>query len=158
MVMKETVTELRNIVSDFAIRINHIPEEVFSEKPLPNKWSKKEVLGHLIDSASNNLRRFIVCQYENIPPKIVYDQDFWVRANNYQQSAKGDVIAQWQLINTQICAVLDSMPAENYSKQCDTGKSDESLRGLEWLAADYVLHLKHHLNQIISGSFDVIYK
>jgi hypothetical protein len=50
-----------------------------------------------------------------------------------------------------------NMPAENYSKQCDTGKTEVNLRTLEWLADDYIKHMKHHLNQIISGSFDVIY-
>jgi hypothetical protein len=50
--------------------------------------------------------------------------------------------------------VLENMPPDNYSRQINTG----NLHKLDWLAADYVKHLKHHLNQIISGSFDVIYK
>jgi len=155
--MKAVVEELNQIVDAFTKKIAEIPDDVFSNKPLPTKWSKKEVLGHLIDSASNNLRRFVVGQYESTPPKIVYDQDFWVKANDYQHAKKEDVIAQWKLINTQIASTLLAMPVENYSRQCDTGKAEVTLRALDWLAADYVKHMKHHLNQIISGSFDVIY-
>ena len=155
--MEQIVEELQQIVDEFAKKIEAIPDDVFSDKPLPHKWSKKEVLGHLIDSASNNLRRFVVGQDASTPSKIVYDQDFWVKANNYQQASKADVIAHWQLINRQIGAILLSMPGENYSKLCDTGKTEVNLRSLDWLAADYVKHLKHHLNQIISASFDVIY-
>lgn len=152
--MKNTIGELREIVNAYAKKVGAIPEEELSAKPLPHKWSKKEVLGHLIDSAQNNLRRFIAGQYEAAPPFIVYQQDFWVASNQYQQAPKEEVIQLWRLMNLRICAVLDSMPVENYTKQCNTG----ALHTLQWLAEDYAKHMKHHINQIISGSFDVIYK
>jgi hypothetical protein len=111
-------------------------------------------LGHLIDSAQNNLRRFICGQYETQPPVITYQQDFWVAASQYQSMQQEEVVQLWRLLNLRICATLENMPEENYSKECNTG----SLHTLQWLAGDYVKHLKHHINQIISGSFDVIYK
>ncbi len=152
--MKDVVSELQHIVVDYEKKIGAIPDFEFSAKPLPHKWSKKEVLGHLIDSAENNLRRFICGQYEATPPFIVYQQDFWVASNGYQSMDKQDLVDLWRLVNLRICAVLTNMPPANYQRQCDTG----SLHTLEWLAVDYVKHLKHHLNQIISGSFDVVYK
>jgi hypothetical protein len=151
--MKNLTAELRHIVGIWVEKTSAMPDDVFSEKLFPDKWSKKEVLGHLVDSGQNNLRRFICGQYEDTPPKITYQQDFWVEANDYQGMQKADVILLWRLVNMQICAVLDNMPRENYGRQCDTG----TLRSLEWLATDYVKHMKHHLNQIISGSYDVIY-
>ena len=152
--MKLTIQELNSIISNFKPRFEKISDADFSAKPLPHKWSKKEVLGHLIDSAQNNLRRFICGQYESQPPVIIYQQDFWVAANQYQDMRKDALINLWELLNLRICAVLAAMPAENYGKECNTG----SLHTLEWLAGDYIKHLKHHINQIISGSFDVIYK
>lgn len=151
--MKNVTNELREIVNSWTMKTSDLPDEEFSAKPLPHKWSKKEVVGHLIDSAQNNLRRFICCQYEETPPKITYQQDFWVAANQYQAMKKDELIQLWRLTNMRICAVLDSMPRANYGRQCDTG----ALHTLEWLAADYVKHMKHHLNQIISGSYDVVY-
>lgn len=151
--MKQVTAELREIVNIWVEKISALPDDAFSAKPDPEKWSKKEVLGHLVDSGENNLRRFICGQYEETPPKITYQQDFWVIANHYQQMKKQDVIGLWRLVNMQICAVLDNMPKENYGRQCDTG----TLHSLEWLASDYIKHMKHHLNQIISGSYDVIY-
>jgi hypothetical protein len=152
--MKNVTDELREIVNAWGIKISNLPDEELSAKPHAHKWSKKEVLGHLIDSGQNNLRRFICGQYEEAPPKITYQQDFWVVANQYQRMEKKEVIELWRLTNRRICAVLDSMPKTNYGRQCDTG----ALHSLEWLAADYVKHMKHHLNQIISGSYDVIYE
>ena len=154
--MKNTIRELSLIVSDYSIKINEIPDDVFSAKPNPAKWSKKEVLGHLIDSASNNLRRFIVGQYE-ANPKIVYQQDFWVTANNYQNLRKENVIQLWKSLNEQICVVLQAMPDQNLNLMCDTGKDTIQLHSIAWLAVDYVKHLKHHLNQIIAGSFAISY-
>jgi len=156
--MKATANELRKIITDYSLKVSALSEEEFSAKPSPNKWSKKEVLGHLIDSAQNNLRRFICGQYESAPPKIVYDQDYWVKANNYQQTDGKEVIAMWEMINNRIATILDAMPPGSYSKECDTGKNSVSLHSLEWLAVDYVKHLKHHFNQVIPNSFDIVYR
>jgi hypothetical protein len=152
--MKNTAEELRAIVREYSNKFEKIPDHEFSAKPLANKWSKKEVVGHLIDSAQNNLRRFIVGQYETIPSKIVYDQNIWVTSNDYQSMAKEDVISLWTLINARVAAVLENMPRENYLKQSMTSE----LHTLEFLAVDYVKHLKHHINQVIAGSFEIVYQ
>lgn len=153
--MQDTTTELESTVQNFVAKISSIPDGDFSAKPMANKWSKKEVLGHLIDSAENNLRRFICGQYETPAPKIKYNQDFWVAANQYQNTRAKEVIDNWRLINNKICRVLNQMPSNNYSKVCDVG--DGKFLTLECLAVDYVKHLKHHLNQIIPKSFDIVY-
>ncbi len=154
--MEKVIKELDSILTDFSRKLNAIPDFEFNAKPLPKKWSKQEVMGHLIDSAHNNLRRFITAQYET-HPKIVYDQDFWVRASAYQGSSKEEIIQLWVLMNRRIQAVLKSMPKENLVRTCDTGKQEISLKTIDWLAQDYVKHMKHHLNQVIAGSFDVVY-
>jgi hypothetical protein len=156
--MNETITELLALVNTYSERFNSFSENEFSAKANPTKWSKKEVVGHLIDSAQNNLRRFIVGQYETVPPKITYDQDFWVSANGYQNLSKTDVIQLWKLTNYSITNVWKNMDPKNYTRQADTGKGEAQLHSLKWLAADYNKHMKHHINQIIPGSFDVIYK
>ena len=155
--MKKVITELREMVAQFTEILSQFSEEELSAKKSPGKWSKKEVIGHLIDSAQNNLRRFICGQYESDPPAIIYAQDFWVAANNYNVMDKDDIISLWKLMNERICAVLENMPLENYNKECNTGKNEIVLRSLQWLAEDYNKHMKHHLNQIIPGSFDVVY-
>ena len=155
--MEKTIKELRQIVSEFSKKFDEFSEEELSIRRAPEKWSRKEVIGHLIDSAQNNLRRFICGQYENEPPKIVYTQDFWVAANDYNKMERGDIIALWKLINERICAVLQNMPVENYNRNCNTGKDTVELHSLQWLAQDYNKHMKHHINQVIPDSFDIVY-
>ena len=93
-------------------------------------------------------------QYETELTKIVYDQNFWVEANAYQTMNKEDVIELWKLLNCRIVTVLENMPESNYQKQA---LASQPLT-LEFLAADYVRHLKHHINQVIPNSFDIVYK
>ena len=154
--MNELINELEGIVNSFSDKFSKFSDSDFKAKPNPAKWSKQEVVGHLIDSAQNNLRRFIVGQYDH-QPNIVYQQDFWVKASDYQNQEKENVIGLWRLINFQICSALNALPSENYSKICNTGKETPELRSIEWLAHDYVKHMKHHLNQVIAGSFDITY-
>lgn len=155
--MKNTVNELQSIIDDYVLRLDQLSEAEFAAKPSATKWSKKEIVGHLIDSAQNNLRRFICSQYEATPPRILYDQNFWVTINDYQRMNKEDIILLWKLLNERICAVCSATSEDRYSSLCDTGRETPELHTIGWLAADYVKHLKHHINQIFPKSFDVIY-
>ena len=103
---------------------------------------QEEILGYLADSAQNNIRRFIVAQYDE-RPKIVYDQDKWVAIVNYQQYPLTDLINLWYQLNKHICQLLTFMPAEMSKRQAQT----EELHDLRWLAEDYIRHLFHHLHQ-----------
>jgi hypothetical protein len=146
--MKNTIIQLRNIIENYGEKLKHLNEEEFSFKPRPDKWNKKEELGHLVDSAHSNLRRFIVAQYET-NPKITYQQDAWVRLLDYSDQNTPDLIHLWILLNKQICYALENMPAEACERMCDTGKDQPQLRSLSWLAEDYVKHLLHHLHHIL---------
>jgi hypothetical protein len=143
--MKSTATELEQIINQHLSGLKNITEEEFSYKPSPGKWSKKEILGHLIDSAQSNIRRFIVAQYEE-NPSIRYSQDQWVTIAGYQQWETADIINLWYLLNKQICHILRNTPEAMYQRTSMT----ESLHTIEWLAADYVKHLKHHLHIVLN--------
>jgi DinB superfamily len=142
--MKAIASELNKIIDDHLPSLRSIGQEVFHFKPSPAKWSKKEILGHLVDSAQNNIRRFIVAQYED-RPKIVYNQDRWVAITNYQQYQLADLIDLWYQLNKHICQVLTFMPVEVSKRQVQT----EDLHDLRWLAEDYIRHLLHHLHQVL---------
>jgi hypothetical protein len=156
--MDQTIQELQTLVDDFSARLRLLSNSDFEAKPQPHKWSRKEVIGHLIDSGQNNLRRFIVSTYADTPPNITYEQDIWVKMNGYQNMPADAVITLWSLVNRQIIAVLKQMPPDHYSKTCDTGRDKQQLHSLLWLAEDYVKHMKHHLNQVFPGTFSIVYK
>jgi len=146
--MKLLAIELGLVITKYKEKLKHIDETDFSFKLAPNKWSKKEELGHLIDSALSNHRRFMVAQYE-ANPKITYRQNDWVIAANYQHQRSSDLILLWTMINKQICEVLKKMPVTAEDRKCDTGDDGAELHSLKWLAQDYINHMKHHLHHIL---------
>ena len=123
-----------------------ISDSLFSEKIRPEKWSKKEIIGHLIDSATNNHQRFVRSQFED-NLQITYDQNNWNKYNFYQQIDKKQVIDFWTIYNKQILELIIRIPAENLQRECFTG---EKFLTLEYLINDYVEHLEHHLIQVVS--------
>jgi hypothetical protein len=113
-----------------------------------NKWSKKEIIGHLIDSAQVNLQRFVRCTYEE-NFKLVYAQDEWVFAAHYQNADIKEVLDLWILLNRQIIRVLINYPDDRLEVKCDTGKLEAQLHSVNFLAEDYVRHMQQHLQQIV---------
>src|ERR1700755_896410 len=103
--MQATIENLGKIIGNYSVRLGAVPEDVYIHRPGPGKWSKKEILGHLVDSAQNNIRRFVVAQYED-SPQIVYDQDKWVGLAGYSDYPTRDLVNLWILLNRHICHVL----------------------------------------------------
>jgi len=143
--MEETIDKLIDAIEGF-LKIDQASID-WETKPSANKWSKKEIIGHLIDSAQVNLQRFVRCTYEE-KFKLIYAQDEWVAAAHYQDAAIKEILDLWILLNRQIIRVLSNYPDTRVNTLCDTGKNEISLHTVEWLAADYVVHMKHHLAQI----------
>jgi len=137
---------LQQIIRSSFEKFKIISEEDWDYKPLPNKWSKKEILGHLCDSAMNNIRRFVVSQYEE-NNKIIYQQDNWVASQDYQSENFQNIILLCKLLNEQVIKIINKIPEEKLSNTCITSEK----RTIEWLIEDYIVHLNHHLSQIINS-------
>ncbi len=143
--MKEA--EIEQLVESALIKFESITEAQWENKPSPSRWSRKEELGHLVDSAQNNLRRLIVTQYQP-NDRIVYHQNEWVASQGYQQADLQEIIQLWVLLNRQLARVAQNMPAEKWRLTCNTGKNQPEQHSLQFLLEDYVRHLRHHLLQI----------
>jgi hypothetical protein len=143
--MTDAISNLIEIIESV---VNRNREQIdWDFKPNRDKWSKKEIIGHLIDSAQINLQRFVRCTYED-NFKLVYAQEEWVTAQRYQETDIVELLALWRLLNRQIVRVLKSYPPDRVGAQCDNSKTGVSLHTVEWLAQDYVDHMNHHLGQI----------
>ncbi|WP_433596454.1 DinB family protein [Lysinibacillus xylanilyticus] len=147
---------MQSTIDQLYLWINKVPEEFrqmseieISQRPAPQKWSKKEILGHLCDSAINNLERFIKIQYEKQPLVLTpYDQVHWVKIQGYQESPINEVLNLWVSLNKKIIYVIKNIPNEKLALQC--GFENNQLVTLHWLIQDYLEHMEHHLkNQIL---------
>src|SRR5262245_20064045 len=96
--MKAVADELESILA-VTERLRAIDDAVASVRPAPGKWSRKEILGHLIDSAANNHQRFVRLQITNRVDLPGYQQDHWVRLQHYQEDKWVDIVSLWQAYN-----------------------------------------------------------
>ena len=139
------VTALASVVAHALPHLSAISDEAASTKPAPNKWSKKEILGHLIDSAANNHQRFVRLQLQPEISLPGYDQDEWVRLNRYQQKAWSEIVTLWSAYNRHLASVIESLEGSALGHVWHAPDGDVTL---EFIASDYVRHLQHHLKQI----------
>lgn len=138
---------LRTIIDTELKRFETISEDEWSYKASPEKWSRKEIIGHLCDSAFTNIRRFVVTQYKE-NENIVYDQNEWVKAQNYQNIPTAEVINLWKSLNYQIVHIVENMPDEALQRTSDTSKATPEILTLDVLIKGYIDHLHHHLKTI----------
>ena len=137
---------LVNIIQQITPKLLLLSEEKASQPRAVGKWSPKETLGHLIDSACNNHRRMIKMQIKSGLQFDGYEQDDWVHLQRYQQRSWVDIVTLWQAYNLHLGHVIDQISPESLE---NTGLFDEQVVTLEFLANDYITHLEHHLAQIL---------
>ncbi len=144
--LEPVATELTRVVDRAALELRLIDEVTAGTKPKRDVWSVKEILGHLIDSAANNHQRFVRAQ---LSPELSfpgYEQDGWVRAQDYQARPWPQLVDLWLLYNHHLAHVIARIPETAADVSCRVG-SDEAIP-LRGLVDDYVAHLRHHLEQI----------
>ena len=128
----------------------------------PGKWSPCEIVGHLVDSASNNHRRFLLARWQEDLVFEGYDQDAWVAAHQYSMTPWPELVDLWRAVNLHVARVMAATP-EEVRRRAHTRHSLDcvALRAvpagepatLEYLMDDYVDHALHHLRQVLGAGW-----
>ena len=144
--MKELSEKLAVVVNAAEPRLRAF-SEAESEKPvLKGGWSRMQVMGHLIDSASNNHQRFVRASLQGALEFPGYDQDGMVRVQAVQQADWLTLVALWAAYNRFLAHVIAHIPADKLETPCRIGSGNPVT--LRYLAEDYLAHMLHHLRQI----------
>lgn len=144
--MKNAILKFDQLLNENSNYFLTIDPAMLEEKKL-GKWSKKEILGHLIDSAIHNLVRFTEINYIAKPYRHrPYNQIDLVNLNQYQTKDINDLNGLWLSLNKQIIRIMKSVDEKALDYKIIL--SDESVIDLRFLMTDYVEHLEHHINQI----------
>ncbi len=144
--MRELANEIRAEVERASARLRTVGEADASSSPAPGKWSKKEIVGHLIDSAANNHQRFVRAQFGSPFAWPGYEQESWVAVHRYRERPWAELVMVWNALNAHLAAVVEGVPAEKLQTQCSIGGSEAVT--LQWLMQDYLRHMRHHLQQL----------
>ncbi len=151
--MQNAATDTNLAMRQLAALIIHVKERYEKMNadelllyPAPGKWSRQEILGHLIDSAINNLKRFTDAQFSEQPYVIVsYRQNELVTVNHYRQLPLHHLLLLWQSLNQQIIFVVQQIPLDILAYKVQPQYNQTGTQTLAWLVCDYVEHMKHHL-------------
>jgi len=151
--LKDVVNRLKNSIKTVSENILIFPEEELNRKPAPTKWSKKELLGHLIDSAANNHHRFVKAQFQGEPFHMEgYSQNEWVDVQKYNDKETRSLVELWKVYNEHILFIMENTPEINLEIKCVAEDAFENAETLFLLMKDYVDHMDHHLNQIFNNN------
>lgn len=152
----EVATDLGRTVAQAKPLLSKLTNADTSVRPSAKKWSKKEILGHLLDSASNNHQRFVRATLQGELTFPGYDQEKLVDLQQFSEIDWSFLVDLWASYNRLLSHVLAVLPARAAQIKCNIG--DNPPATLEWIAQDYVAHLKHHLNQIVGKKFETSYE
>lgn len=144
--MKQTSQDLDALVSRSLHRLRNITEDNAAEPLHRGGWSPKQVLGHLIDSASNNHQRFVRAALQGELDWPSYDQEGCVRVEAFQDAPWPMLIEIWSAMNRLLVHILAHLPDHAATFRCRIG--GEADLSLSQLAASYVDHMRHHLTQL----------
>lgn len=153
----ETLTAFENQIFSWHEKLLQIDDDEAVRKSSPEKWSIKEIIGHLIDSASNNHQRFVRAQFSDDLVFPGYQQDDWISVQNYQNESWKNLIELWKSFNLHILHVMKTAN-ESKRKQIRLKHNLHQLAWktvpenepatLEYFMLDYIGHFNHHLNQV----------
>ncbi len=144
--MKELSEKLVRAVQSAEDKLRHFSESDSSTPVLKGGWSRKQVLGHLIDSASNNHQRFVRAVLQGALDFPRYDQNGFVRVQAVQTAPWPLMVSLWADYNLYLAHVIAHLPADKLEARCRIGDGEPVT--LRFLAEDYLTHLLHHLRQI----------
>jgi DinB superfamily len=142
----QAVAQLRKLLQVVPGRLAGLAKEKVEREPDASRWSPKEELGHLLDSAVNNHQRIVRAQMEDKLALPGYEQNRWVAIHRYQERDWQELISLWHAMNRQLLAAAESVPDPAWSHMLRVGSSEPM--ALEFVFDDYVAHMVHHLKHI----------
>lgn len=145
--MYEVAQNIREIIDKTLPLLRAMPMSRVAEKPQPDKWSKKEIIGHLIDSAGNNQQKFVRTMAQPHLDFVGYDQNHWVESQHYQAATWASLLDFWVSYNHHIAHIIEHAAPSVLDNTISINGSEKFT--LRFIMADYAQHLTHHLTQIL---------
>jgi hypothetical protein len=151
MITHTVADRLDELVDETTRRLQPIDDTVVAARPGEGKWSIKEIIGHLLDSAVNNHHRFIRARDLDDFTFPGYEQDLWVGRQNYQDASWPALLELWRLYNHHLAHVMRHIPEDALYNVCRIGSYEPCT--LRFLVEDYLDHMEHHLKAVESQSY-----
>jgi hypothetical protein len=149
--MSETLTQWFCAELDDVHRaLKALPEELADTPWREGGWTRKQIIGHMMDSAANNRQRFVRASTQGAYTGPFYAQDAWVAAHGYADQPWATLLTWWEVEHELLMVIVDRIPPERLQVMCSVG--DDAPVTLEFLVRDYIAHQRGHLKQMLAGT------
>jgi hypothetical protein len=111
----ELAQEFRRELSALQAILIGLPPELADTQWRVGGWTRKQTVGHLLDSAANNRQRFVRAAADGRYAGPKYAQDAWVAAHGYAEQDWKTLLRWWQAEHEILAAVVDRIPEERRS-------------------------------------------
>jgi hypothetical protein len=145
------IQELLNLIKEWEPKLLALPVEVITERRNRQNRTIKQIVGHMVDSASNNTHRIIHLQYQQSP--LVFpdyanlgNNDRWIAIQNYQDEEWNNLVQLWKYTNIHITHVIQNINAEKLENVWISALNQEI--SLKAMVVDFPRHFKLHLSEI----------
>ena len=152
--------EFEQTIESTATRLLSLTKEQTQPIPKGDKWTRKQILGHLIDSAANNHQRFVKAQFTDALVFPGYEQERWVDAGHYNDEDWPQLVQLWKLYNLHLAHLASFISPEILRGERTEHNLDviawqpvdkKEPATLEYFIRDYAGHMRHHLDQIFES-------
>ena len=148
--MSEVARKFRSDLDEVHRALVSLPETLADVPWRASGWTRKQIVGHLLDSAANNRQRFVRASTGGSYSGPKYEQDAWVAAHAYAEQPWSTLLGWWEAEHEILISVVDRIPEDGLETQCVVG--DNAPVTLRFLIEDYVDHQKWHVKQLLAVS------
>ena len=149
--LKENNQELLSLIQEYHSKLMALPEDVITNRRNIQKRSIRQIVGHMVDSASNNIHRIVHLQYQ--PSPLIYpdyanlgNNDRWIAIQNYQAENWEDLVYLWKYSNLHIIHIINNVNPEKLDNPWITALNEKVT--LKEMILDYLSHFKLHIKEI----------
>jgi hypothetical protein len=145
--MHTLINEFAQTIAENYVKLSAISNADATAQPAPGKWSPKEIIGHLLDSAANNHQRFVRAQLYDDYDSLGYEQERWVAVQAYQDAAWQELLTLWKVYNEHLVRIIALIPDEALARAFRIAGGEPVT--MDYWVEDYLRHMQNHLRQIL---------
>jgi hypothetical protein len=143
--------ELLRLIDEWEPKLLALPDATIPIRRNGQNRTIKQIVGHLVDSASNNIHRIVHLQYQ--PSPLIFpdyanlgNNDRWIAIQNYQDEKWTDLIQLWKFSNIHLIHVINNVNKDKLNNEWITALNKKV--SLRTMIIDYLRHFKLHLDEI----------
>jgi uncharacterized damage-inducible protein DinB len=149
--LQQICDDLSKLISAWEVELSSLPEKTISNRFNSQGRSIRQILGHMVDSATNNTHRLIHMHYQKSPVNYpdyanLGNNERWIAIQNYQEEEWDELVRLWAAVNRHMVHLIRQVDESKLNQYWISALKERVT--LKEMISDYPRHFKLHLNEI----------